>query len=69
MKNVGSSERIARAIAIVPLALCAVLAPFPLAARLAMFAMPALVLLWTVATCSCSINRLLGRSSCAVNPR
>ena len=66
MKNVGTSERIARTVAALPLGACALLAPFPLPVRLLLFGMPALVLLVTALRSSCLINTMLGRNTCSV---
>ncbi len=65
-KNVGSWDRIARAVAASLMTTCAVMAPLPLLARLGLFALPAIYMAFTALLGSCVGYRLMGRSTCPV---
>jgi hypothetical protein len=65
-RNVGTRDRLGRAVASMPLLMCALMAPLPLGARLLGFGAPAAYLLVTAAAGRCLGYRLLGRSTCPV---
>lgn len=67
-KNVGSLDRSARALAAVALATCSVLAPLPPAVRVPAFGLMALYMAATALLGSCLGYRLMGRSTCPVEP-
>ena len=62
-RNLGKSNRIARAIGAVPLTMCAVAGPYPLALRVGAFAVPAFYLAATSVWGSCAFKALLRRIS------
>jgi hypothetical protein len=64
-RNVGNSDRIFRVIGALPLLVCAFLAPLPLTARLAAFALPGGYLLFTALSGVCFGYLLMGESTCA----
>ncbi|HEX5656345.1 MAG TPA: DUF2892 domain-containing protein [Polyangiales bacterium] len=64
IRNVGSKDRVARLVAALPMLVCSVMAPLPLAARLAAFAAPAVYLLATALRGTCLGYALMGRSTC-----
>jgi hypothetical protein len=53
-----------RALAVLPLAACGVMAPFSLPLRLPAFGLPALYMLFTVLSGTCLGYRLMGKSTC-----
>jgi hypothetical protein len=63
-RNVGNQDRLVRALAILPLAACGVIAPFSLPLRLLAFGLPALYVLFTVLSGTCLGYRLMGMSTC-----
>jgi hypothetical protein len=63
-KNVGVSDRIARALGGASLLTCSFLAPLPLAARMAVFGTMGVYLLMTAVVGSCVGYALMGKSSC-----
>ena len=62
--NVGTRDRLARALATVPLLACAVMAPLPLTTRLLALAAPAGYLLLTALSGRCLGYAVLGKSTC-----
>jgi hypothetical protein len=64
-RNVGTADRVARAIGALGLFTCAVMAPLPLDLRLAAFSLPAAYLLFTAVAGTCFGYRLMGKSTCA----
>jgi hypothetical protein len=68
-RNVGTGDRLARALAALGMLACAVAAPLPVGLRLAAFAAPALYLLFTAVSSTCLGYRLMGRSTCPVPRR
>jgi Protein of unknown function (DUF2892) len=64
--NLGSKDRLARVLGALPLAVCSVMAPFPLPLRLGLMALPAVYLLGTALVGSCLGYKLMGRSTCEV---
>ncbi len=68
-RNVGSRDRTMRAFAAVLLLTCSVAAPLPLEVRIAGFGVLGAYLLLTALAGSCLGYRLLGRSTCPVEPR
>lgn len=67
-RNVGNGERVLRALAALALALCAVMAPLPLAVRLAGLATLSAYMMFTALAGSCLGYRLMGVSTCPVPP-
>lgn len=63
-RNVGSRDRWLRVLGAVPLAACALLAPYSLPLRLLAFGLPALYMLGTALFGSCLGYALMGRSTC-----
>lgn len=68
-RNLGSSARIARLVAVLPLTACAVMAPLPLPLRLLAFGAPALYLLGTSVFARCLGYALMGRNTCPMHSR
>ena len=68
MRNVGNSERVLRGLAASLMGSCAVLAPLPLAIRLPAFGGMAAYLLFTALSGTCLGYRLMGKSTCRVEP-
>jgi hypothetical protein len=64
IRNVGQVDRAMRALAAIPLTLCALLAPLPLSIRVGVLGGTAVYLLFTVIAGTCFGYRLLGRSTC-----
>jgi hypothetical protein len=64
IKNVGTIDRWARALAAVGLAAAAFLAPWPLELRLAVLGLGAVYMLYTALAGSCLGYRLMGKSTC-----
>jgi hypothetical protein len=65
-RNVGKGDRIARVVAALPMLVCSVMAPLPLLARMAAFALPAVYLLFTAVRGTCLGYALMGRSTCPI---
>ncbi len=65
-RNLGSAARLARLVAVLPLALCALFAPLPLSMRLFAFGAPALYLLATSVLARCIGYTLMGRNTCPI---
>src|SRR6478736_202285 len=63
-KNIGTSDRLARAVGGVSLLTCSFLAPLPLAVRVAVFATMDVYLLMTALVGTCGGYALMGKSSC-----
>jgi len=63
-KNVGTSDRLARALGGASLMTCSFLAPFPLAVRMAVFGIMGVYLLMTALVGTCAAYALIGKSSC-----
>lgn len=68
-RNLGTPDRLARLLASLPLFVCSVMAPLPLMARAAAFALPACYLVFTSLAGSCLGYRLMGRSTCPTTAR
>lgn len=68
-KNLGTSDRILRLIAVAPLTACAFLAPLDAPIRLAAFGLPAVYMLFTTLAGTCLGYALMGRSTCPVAAR
>jgi hypothetical protein len=68
-KNIGTSERIARALGGASLLMCSFLAPFPQAVRMAVFGTMGVYLLITAVVGSCAGYALMGKSSCPPKAR
>ena len=66
IRNIGNIDRIARAVALVPLTACSFMAPFPLTTRLIAFALPAVYMLFTVLRGTCLGYLMMGKSTCPV---
>jgi hypothetical protein len=69
IRNLGTLDRLARLVAALPLFVCSVMAPLPLAARVAAFALPACYMILTALAGSCLGYRLMGRSTCPAQAR
>jgi hypothetical protein len=63
-KNLGNADRIMRVVGACAAVSCAVLAPYPLAARVGAFGATAVYLLFTALSGTCLGYRLIGRSTC-----
>lgn len=63
-RNVGNPDRLLRALAILPLAACSVMAPLSLPLRLVAFGFPALYMLFSVLSGTCFGYHLMGKSTC-----
>ena len=68
-QNLGTKDRILRAVAVLPLSFCAVLAPLPGWIRIVALGAPAVYLLFTALAGSCLGYTLMGRSSCSIPKR
>jgi hypothetical protein len=66
VRNIGNIDRIARAVAVVPLTACSFMAPFPVVTRLIAFALPALYMAFTVLRGTCLGYLMMGKSTCPV---
>lgn len=63
-QNVGTPDRLARAVAALALLTCSVLAPLPLGVRVAAMGAPGLYMLLTALAGTCLGYTLMGRSTC-----
>lgn len=63
-KNIGTSDRLGRAVGGASLLTCSFLAPLPLAVRVAVFATMGVYLLMTALVGTCAGYALVGKSSC-----
>jgi hypothetical protein len=63
-RNVGTSDRIARALGSVAMLVCGAIAPFSPLVRITALALPGLYLLGTALAGRCPGYALLGRSTC-----
>lgn len=68
-RNVGSGDRIARGLAALALLTCTVAAPLPLPTRLIAFGLSGVYLLFSALAGTCFGYRLMGKSTCPVEPR
>lgn len=68
-KNVGRLDRVGRGVAALVMATCAVMAPLPIALRIAALAIPALYMAFTALRGTCLGYRLMGVSTCPVSAR
>ena len=68
-KNVGTSDRLARALGGASLMTCSFLAPLPLAVRMAVFGTMGVYLLMTALVGTCAAYALSGKSSCRPEAR
>jgi Protein of unknown function (DUF2892) len=68
-KNVGTSDRLARALGGASLMTCSFLAPLPLAVRMAVFGTMGVYLLMTALVGTCAAYALIGKSSCPPKAR
>ncbi len=68
-KNVGTADRIARAVAGVGMLLCSVMAPLPWAVRVAALGGMGVYMLFTALAGTCLGYRLIGRSTCPIESR
>ena len=64
IRNIGNVDRIARAVALVPLTACSFMAPLPLTTRLIAFALPAVYMLFTGLRGTCLGYLMMGKSTC-----
>ncbi len=67
--TLGTTDRLARLVAALPLLVCSVLAPLPFAIRALAFGGTACYLLLTALAGSCLGYRLMGRSTCPATAR
>ncbi|QSQ14146.1 YgaP family membrane protein [Myxococcus landrumensis] len=67
-RNVGNVERLLRALGGLVLVVCAVMAPLPLAVRLAALGGLGVYLLFSALAGSCLGYALMGRSTCPIEP-
>ena len=67
-RNVGTMDRVTRAVAGMVMLTCSVMAPLSAAVRLGVFATIGGYLLLTAIVGSCLGYRLMGRSTCALEP-
>jgi hypothetical protein len=65
-RNVGRIDRTLRALAVIPLATCAALAPLPLWLRLVAFVPPGLYFCYSALAGTCFGYALMGKSTCPV---
>lgn len=65
--NVGTWDRVARAVAAALMVAAAALAPLPLAVRIAALGLPAIYMAFTALTGTCLGYRMMGRSTCPVS--
>lgn len=68
-KNIGTSDRLARALGGASLMTCSFLAPLPPAVRMAVFGTMGVYLLMTALVGTCAAYALLGKSSCPPKAR
>lgn len=68
-RNVGNGERVFRGVGGLAMATCAVMAPLPLAARLAVFGVTGGYLLFSAFAGTCLGYALIGKSTCPSEPR
>jgi hypothetical protein len=68
-KNVGAADRWARVVVAAGLLTCSVMAPLDAALRIPLFGALGLYMAFTALAGTCLGYRLIGRSSCAVEPR
>ena len=66
-KNVASWDRVGRGVMAAVMLTCAVMAPFSLPLRLAVFALPALYVAFTALAGTCLGYRLMGYSTCPIS--
>ena len=69
VKNLGKSDRAARALAVVALMTCSISAPLPLLVRVSGFGLMAAYLLFTALSGTCLGYALIGRSTCPTAER
>jgi hypothetical protein len=67
-RNVGNAERMVRAVAGMMMILCAVMAPLPLVVRVAAFGALGTYMLFTALAGTCLGYKLIGKSTCPVDP-
>lgn len=67
-RNVGTSDRISRALVAFAMLACAVFAPLPLAVRVPVFGALAGYLVFSALAGTCLGYRLMGRSTCPIGP-
>lgn len=68
-RNVGSFDRLLRALGAMALLTCSALAPLPLLIRIATFGVMGCYMLFTALAGSCFGYRLMGKTTCPVTPR
>lgn len=67
-RNLGNGDRLLRVVGGLALITCAVMAPLPLAVRLAVFAVTGGYLLLSALAGTCLGYALMGRSTCPIEP-
>jgi hypothetical protein len=65
-KNLASWDRVARGVAAMLMATCAVMAPLPLSVRVGALALPAIYMVLTALRGTCLGYRMMGLSTCPV---
>lgn len=68
-RNVGSSDRLFRALGALALLTCSVMAPLPLLVRVGMFGALGAYLMFTALAGTCFGYAIMGKSSCPTEPR
>jgi len=68
-KNVGTSDRIFRVLGAASSLMCSLLAPLPVAIRVAVFGTLSAYLLMTAVVGSCAGYALMGKSTCPTKAR
>lgn len=68
-RNVGRGDRVIRGMAALVMASCMFVAPFPLVARLGIFGVMSVYLLFTAIAGTCAGYLVLGTSTCATGAR
>lgn len=68
-RNLGNGERLLRGVGGLAMGTCAVMAPLPLAARLALFGVTEGYLLLSALAGTCLGYTLMGKSTCSIEPR
>lgn len=68
-RNVGNGDRLFRMVGGLAMVACAVMAPVPLAVRLAVFGVMGGYLLLSALKGTCLGYRLMGKSTCPIEPR
>lgn len=63
-RNVGTSDRVLRALGAAAMLTCSVMAPLPLVVRLLAFGLPGGYLLLTAVMSTCLGYKLMGKSTC-----